>query len=274
MKRAASAAGLPAEAEVRLVEVKRARPDLKAIAEWNERDKSSWRNAWRELEDGSIEMELTKGTTAILDKDDHDKVKYMSWWFGSQTGYAYSSLPRERGKSSKNVSLHQHIMSPPPGLEVDHINRNRLDNRKKNMRNVSRSTNHRNKPVDPKNTTGENGISEVGWFAFVHYYDGKRKQEYACFRPNIDGAREKAKQRIKAKRTGRFTKSGTIPPISTHFHFAVNICPRSSDGRKSKFTYREDVSNDRRRALGEAVSFRNSAQTHCASSNGMAPANT
>ena len=53
------------------------------------------------------------------------------------------------------------------GLEVDHINHIRDDNRLVNLRFVTRSDNQRNKSRDSRNTTGVMG---------VYYHKGRRKR--------------------------------------------------------------------------------------------------
>lgn len=60
-------------------------------------------------------------------------------------GYAiaYNSSTQEA------IYLHRLIMNPPAGLEVDHINGNRLDNRRTNLRICTKSENMRN-AVRPK----------------------------------------------------------------------------------------------------------------------------
>jgi hypothetical protein len=49
------------------------------------------------------------------------------------------------GRNNKHIALHRLIAGAQTGEEVDHINRNRLDNRKSNLRLVTRSQNASNK---------------------------------------------------------------------------------------------------------------------------------
>ena len=44
--------------------------------------------------------------------------------------------------------MHREIMQPPPGMVVDHINRNGLDNREANLRNCTRLQNLQNRYWD------------------------------------------------------------------------------------------------------------------------------
>jgi hypothetical protein len=59
------------------------------------------------------------------------------------------------------VFLHRFVLGTPPlrrGIEIDHINRNRLDNRVENLRWVSRADNKVNQGPDPRNKSGYKGV--------------------------------------------------------------------------------------------------------------------
>ncbi len=90
---------------------------------------------------------LSKGKYTIIDDEDVERVtKYK--WHTSTTNYARRSI-RIRDINNKSIKktlmLHRFIMNlDDPKLEVDHINNNRLDNRKNNLRIVSPTINRRN----------------------------------------------------------------------------------------------------------------------------------
>lgn len=83
------------------------------------------------------------GHYAIVDEEDFDRVNQFSPWYENEQGYAMKKT-RIKGK---NVSIRMHAMinNTPKWLVTDHINGNRLDNRKENLRSVGALINAWNK---------------------------------------------------------------------------------------------------------------------------------
>ena len=75
--------------------------------------------------------------TALVDIDDVDKLKRYS--FRYDTGKYIKAA--QKGKTKY---LHRIVLNYDGDMEVDHINRNKLDNRKSNLRIVDRKTNANN----------------------------------------------------------------------------------------------------------------------------------
>lgn len=89
---------------------------------------------------------------SLIDIDDVEKVKPFRW--NTNNGY-----PRN---VTKKMFLHSFILDRvgvKDNMVVDHINRNRLDNRKSNLRVVSHRTNGFNKGKQSNNTSGYVGVS-------------------------------------------------------------------------------------------------------------------
>lgn len=103
----------------------------------------------------------------IVDPDFHWLRKWT--WNISTTGYAKRTV--WSGKTTI-VWMHRVITDCPEGLEVDHINRVRLDNRLANLRNVTRSENLLNKSPYSSNTSGVTGVSynkkNAAWVAYCN----------------------------------------------------------------------------------------------------------
>lgn len=97
-----------------------------------------------------VEFIVLAGSTkevAIVDEEDLAELLKFKWYLSS-TGYA-CNLEYVKGsgkKEQKTVSrsMHRVIMKAPKGVQVDHINGNRLDNRRENLRLCSLAQNNQN----------------------------------------------------------------------------------------------------------------------------------
>lgn len=91
---------------------------------------------------------------ALLDDADAERVSDARWAY--LRGYASSRVNGDRLPSL----LHRVLMGLPPGdvRQVDHINRNRLDNRRSNLRVVTGAQNWQNTPSRGR-TSRHRGVS-------------------------------------------------------------------------------------------------------------------
>ena len=88
----------------------------------------------------SKELELTQGKYAIVDEEDYNWLNQRRWYYDIFAGARSTSY--ERGaKNPIRLSLSRYIMDAKKGEVVDHINHNKLDNRKSNLRICTQSQN-------------------------------------------------------------------------------------------------------------------------------------
>ena len=92
----------------------------------------------------------------LCDLEDWERLKQYCWHY-SKDGYAVSNLGN--ATYPHNMYFHRVIITPPDGLFIDHINRDRLDDRKQNLRIVNKLQNNLNKSNRSDNTTGVMGVS-------------------------------------------------------------------------------------------------------------------
>lgn len=97
---------------------------------------------------------LPNGLEFLFDIDDYDKVSQYCWTL-SGVGYPVASL----GNRSNHIYLHNLILGKVVNYDIDHINHNKLDNRKKNLRIVSHSENILNAKLNKNNKSGYKGVS-------------------------------------------------------------------------------------------------------------------
>lgn len=143
------------------------------------------------MQEMSSKIKLTKGKYAIVDKEDYDFLNQWKWYCNPQ-GYAvreeYFGM-RNGKKIRKTIRMHRVINETPEELEVDHRDGNPLNNRKKNLVNVTHSKNMFNLKVANNNSSGYSGVSwhkeTKKWRAYINL---KGKQIYLGLYNTIEEA--------------------------------------------------------------------------------------
>jgi hypothetical protein len=99
---------------------------------------------------------LNSDKMTILDLDDFEKFGQVAWRIGSR-GYAAKNQYLGDGKWETSL-LHRKVMNAPKGVLVDHINGNKLDNRKSNLRFANHAENARNNRARKISDAGYKGV--------------------------------------------------------------------------------------------------------------------
>lgn len=98
-------------------------------------------------------IELSKGKHTIVDDGLYEELSSYSWHC---TYYGYAARKSRKTEEDHGASyimlMHRFIMNAPAGMDVDHINGDRLDNRMSNLRLCTRGENIKNR-IKKKNST-------------------------------------------------------------------------------------------------------------------------
>jgi len=107
-----------------------------------------------------IEVPLTQGRVALIDDEDAERVLAYKWhaWWCAKGGRWYAMRTVQVGKLRRCVRLHRFIVNAPDGVQVDHIDRDSLNNRRSNLRFATHGQNQTNKKRHRTNKTGFKGV--------------------------------------------------------------------------------------------------------------------
>ena len=95
---------------------------------------------------------LTQGKFALVDNEDYDEFAKHTWRV-TNSGYACRTL-----KHPVSVYMHKVILGAKPNEQGDHINGDRLDNRRRNLRLATNQQNLCNRGKQRNNTSGFKGV--------------------------------------------------------------------------------------------------------------------
>lgn len=126
------------------------------------------------------EIQLNKGFVAFVDDEDFEHFNKHKWMI-SDGGYAVRNLPMVNSVRHGFSRMHREILGlkKRDGVVVDHINGNKLDNRKENLRFCTISQNGMNRSHERKNKIGLKGVSwdkaNKKWLVVIGYGAGIQK---------------------------------------------------------------------------------------------------
>ena len=115
----------------------------------------------RELADliNMKKIKLTRGRYVIVDNSLFDELNKLKWYYSS-SGYAMRDI-KIKGQKRQAILMHRQIVNAPLNFVVDHIDGNKLNNIKSNLRIVTQHENQINRKYLNKNNNS--GYRGVGW---------------------------------------------------------------------------------------------------------------
>lgn len=149
-------------------------------------------------------IELTQGQRTIVDDEDFEFLSQWKWFFHKQRvkgGYAARGRRKDEGDGADVIFLHNVLIGEKEGFHADHKNRDKLDNRRLNLRHVTPAQNGRNTGLRDDNKSGFKGVSwsrhRKKWLAqarvngkvisiSLHFTPGAASAAYVAFTKKID----------------------------------------------------------------------------------------
>ena len=134
-----------------------------------------------------ITIPISKGKFAVIDDDDSASVLLHKWSVTSH-GYVVRATSRKNVGGRKIVYLHRQLLGFPK-CEVDHIDGDKLNNQRSNLRCCTHQQNGCNQKINAKNTSGAKGVywerKLSKWGATIRVF---RKQLHLGYFPTVKEA--------------------------------------------------------------------------------------
>ena len=136
---------------------------------------------------------LNQGKFSLVSSADFDSLSEFKWSALSTTNgfhYAVRHTRVSEGVPGRTVYMHRQVLGVEKGTEVDHINGDRLDNRRENLRVCTREQNCSNVAISKTNTSGFKGVtwhkSKKRWLAMIRF--GGRKITLGAFKDRLEAS--------------------------------------------------------------------------------------
>lgn len=83
------------------------------------------------------QIPLTQGKFALVDDEDYDFLMQWKWYFNSDYAVRNETIFKNGKKSQGRIRMHRVINNTPYGMDTDHIDLNRINNQRKNLRSAT-----------------------------------------------------------------------------------------------------------------------------------------
>ncbi|MDN4061153.1 HNH endonuclease [Massilia sp. YIM B02769] len=118
------------------------------------------------------EIQLLHGEVALVD-DDMVEVLSRYRWHADSRGYVVAHT------GDQIVRMHRIVMKPGVEQVVDHVNGDKLDNRRSNLRSCTHAENMRNRKMHENNQCGAKGV----------YMDSRKRRNPYRAQIRVDGVK-------------------------------------------------------------------------------------
>ena len=112
---------------------------------------------------------ITRGQIVIVDEQDYQELSQYKWYLID--GFAARTIKKENKRTT--IYMHRVIMDAPIGISVYHINHNKLDNQRENLRLVKGSARMHRRP-SVKHSSKYRGVywckDKRKWIAEIKVY--------------------------------------------------------------------------------------------------------
>lgn len=110
---------------------------------------------------------LTQGYTTYVDDEDYPYLSQFNWQYSQ--GYAKRTV--RNGKKFETVRMHRVILNAPEGYQVDHVDGNRCNNQRSNLRLCLMEQNRKNRRPNQSSVSRYKGVKlnryTGKWFASI-----------------------------------------------------------------------------------------------------------
>lgn len=170
------------------------------------------------------EIALKYGLVALIDDEDYDLVSAYQWYATTSerghTQYAITRYGYGRG-GWKTLRMHALVMgTDPEGREIDHRNRDGLDNRRTNLRWATKAQRRWNQGVRRDSQSGFKGVHLLRgryWTATIRQFG---KQLHLGYFPDAESAARAYDQKARELH-GEFAYQNFPPTVSPPAHKGV-----------------------------------------------------